>query len=69
MASGRSGGAHDIAAQLGGLSITGKPRGSAGGAGLVTLALPHRDAGPAAEASSSDGKCLTLTGRGNFKLK
>lgn len=67
------GGADDIAAQLGSLSIKNKPgRGSAGGGGA---ALPRRRDGeppaPAAAAatSPSDSGCLVLSGRGEFKLK
>ncbi|KAL4444622.1 hypothetical protein ABPG77_002439 [Micractinium sp. CCAP 211/92] len=68
------GGADDIAAQLGGLSIMGKPGRDAAGAGSVTAGLQPRAVNPsapaaaAAAASSHDSKCLTLTGRGEFKL-
>lgn len=68
------GGADDIAAQLGGLSIMGKPGRDAAGAGSLTAGLQSCAANPsapaaAAAASSHDSKCLTLTGRGEFKLK
>ncbi|KAL4427704.1 hypothetical protein ABPG75_001793 [Micractinium tetrahymenae] len=67
---GSGAGADDIAAQLGGLSIKGKP-GRGAGAGAGTSRLLRRDAeppAPAVSASSSDSNCLVLSGRGEFKL-